>query len=352
MVRFTLLTLANLVLGLAVVPASAQMEQSIIATGPVTELAYPVGGAICERANERARPESVLSTGANTDAGTKGADAKPASRADVSPLPDVRCLVVPSNGAKDNLALLDAGHVAFGLVPSDQVHQAYEGVGLFEGKEPATHLRSVFTLHMKPLTVIARADSGIRFFQDLKGKRIDIGLPGSSEHRIMNQVMDALGWGLEDFSSLSEKGGAEPFTALCDNKIDAMVFTAGHPSSALARASNQCDLMLVTVDGAAINDLVSQTGYFHPATIAGGLYRGSDEDVKTFGVSTTLVTTDQVSDERIYELVKSIFSDFDAFKALHPALAMLEVEDLVKTIGSVPLHPGAARFFREQGWID
>jgi TRAP transporter TAXI family solute receptor len=199
--------------------------------------------------------------------------------------------------------------------------------------------------------VVARADSGIKNFEDLKGKRVNVGKPGSGQRGTMEVLMGALGWQMSDFKLASELKSAEQSKALCDNKIDAFVFTVGHPSGSIKEATTSCDSVLVNVTGPEVEKLVADNSYYRIATIPAGMYRGTDEDVKTFGVGATFVSSAKVPEDVIYVVAKSVFENFEDFKKLHPAFAVLKKEEMVKDGLSAPLHDGAAKYYKEAGLI-
>jgi TRAP transporter TAXI family solute receptor len=209
----------------------------------------------------------------------------------------------------------------------------------------------VFSVHPEPFTVVARADAGIKTFDDLKGKRVNIGNPGSGQRATMEVVMKAKGWTTDDFALASELKSAEQSQALCDNKIDAMVFTVGHPSGSIQEATTSCPAVIVAVEGPEIDKIVEEHPYYRKAVIPGGMYAGNDQDVHTFGVGATLVTSDAVPEEVIYEVVKAVFENFDDFKKLHPAFAHLKQEQMIKDGLSAPLHAGAVKYYKEKGWM-
>jgi TRAP transporter TAXI family solute receptor len=213
-------------------------------------------------------------------------------------------------------------------------------------------LRAVFSVHPEPFTVVARTDSGIKNFADLKGKRVNIGNPGSGQRGTMEVVMGKMGWTKDDFKLASELKPAEQSQALCDNKVDAIIYTVGHPNGSIKEATTSCDAILVNVTGPEIDALVSENDYYRTAVIPGGMYRGSDEDTMTFGVGATFVSSTNVPENTIYVVVKAVFENFDDFKKLHPAFANLKKEEMVKDGLSAPLHDGAAKYYKEVGLID
>ena len=238
-----------------------------------------------------------------------------------------------------------------GVAQSDWQYHAYNGTDKFAEKGPNKDLRAVFSVHPEPFTVVARADAGIKNFEDLKGKRVNVGNPGSGQRGTMEVLMEKLGWTMDDFKLASELKPAEQSQALCDNKIDAFVYTVGHPNGSIKEATTSCDAVIVNVTGPAVDALVADNPYYRYATIPGGMYRGTDEDAKTFGVGATFVTSAKVPDNVIYVVVQAVFENFDDFKKLHPAFSVLKKEEMVKDGLSAPLHDGAAKYYKEVGLI-
>jgi hypothetical protein len=261
----------------------------------------------------------------------------------------IRCSAPSTGGSNYNIGQIKAGELDFGVAQSDWQYHAYHGTSKFANKGPFKELRAVFSVHPEPFTVVARADSGIKRFQDLKGKRVNIGNAGSGQRGTMEVVMKAMGWTTDDFALASELKSSEQSKALCDNKIDAMVFTVGHPSGSIKEATTSCDSVLVEVSGPAIDKLVADNSYYRYATIPGGMYRGNPNDTKTFGVGATFVSSTATPPEVVYWVVKSVFENFDTFKKLHPAFANLKKEEMIKDGLSAPLHAGAIKYYKEAG---
>ncbi|MBU2888379.1 MULTISPECIES: TAXI family TRAP transporter solute-binding subunit [Celeribacter] len=306
----------------AMIAGSAMAEEFVtIGTGGVTGVYYPTGGAICRLVNKNRKETGV------------------------------RCSVESTGGSVYNVNTIKEGELEFGVAQSDIQYNAYNGVVQFEG-EPFEDLRAVFSVHPEPFTVVARADSGVKVFEDLKGKRMNIGNPGSGQRATMEVVMEKLGWTSDDFALATELKPSEQSAALCDNQIDAMVYTVGHPSGSIQEATTACDSVLVEVAGPAIDELVADNPYYRTATIPGGMYRGNDEDVHTFGVGATIVTSADVSEDAVYAVVSAVFENFEDFKGLHPAFANLTPEEMIKDGLSAPLHPGAVKYYKEKGWME
>ena len=261
----------------------------------------------------------------------------------------IRCSVESTGGSVYNLNAIRAGELDMGVAQSDWQYHAYHGTSKFAEAGPNKDLRAVFSVHPEPFTVVARADSGIKTFTDLKGKRVNIGNPGSGQRGTMEELMGALGWTKDVFKLASELKPDEHSKALCDNKIDAFVYTVGHPTGNIQEAAASCDVVLVDVSGPVVDKLVKDNSYYRYATIPGGMYRGTDTDTKTFGVGATFVSSATVPDEIIYNVVKAVFENFDDFKKLHPAFAILKKEEMIKDGLSAPLHDGAVKYYKEAG---
>jgi TRAP transporter TAXI family solute receptor len=306
-------------LGLSAIGTANANSFITIGTGGVTGVYYPTGGAICRLVNKNRKEHGI------------------------------RCSVESTGGSVYNLNTIRAGELDMGVAQSDWQYHAYNGTSKFADQGANKDLRAVFSVHPEPFTVVARKDSGIKSFDDLKGKRVNIGNPGSGQRGTMEVVMAAKGWSKDDFSLVSELKAAEQSQALCDNKIDAMVYVVGHPNGSIKEATTSCDTVLVAVDGPAIQKLISDNSYYRTATIPGGMYAGSADDVMTFGVGATFVSSTNTPSDTVYQVVKAVFENFDSFRKLHPAFANLKKEEMAKDGLSAPVHDGAARYYKEAG---
>ncbi len=316
-----LMVLAVAVTFVSVPEAKAENKFVTIGTGGVTGVYYPTGGAICRLVNKTRKEHGI------------------------------RCSVESTGGSVYNLNTIRAGELDMGVAQSDWQYHAYHGTSKFKNQGPNKDLRAVFSVHPEPFTVVARKDSGIKNFMDLKGKRVNIGNPGSGQRGTMEVLMSALGWTKADFKLASELKSSEQSKALCDNKIDAIVFTVGHPSGSIKEATTSCDSVMVTVDGPAVDKLVNDNDYYRTATIPGGMYRGTPTDTKTFGVGATFVSSAKVPEDVIYNVVKAVFENFNDFKKLHPAFANLKKAEMIKDGLSAPLHKGAIKYYKEAGLL-
>lgn len=316
--KFALVLIAVVLVFIGVAEVQATRYVTI-GTGGVTGVYYPTGGAICRQVN-KSRKEHGL-----------------------------RCSVESTGGSVYNLNTIAAGELDMGIAQSDWQYHSYHGTSQFITRGADKDLRAIFSIHPEPFTVVARADAGIKNFTDLKGKRVNIGNPGSGQRATMEVLLGALGWTMDDFALVSELKSSEQSQALCDNEIDAMVFTVGHPSGSIRDATTLCDSVLVNVTGPVVDKLVADNDYYRTITIPAGMYRGTDSDTRTFGVGATLVASAELSEEVVYHLVKAVFENFDEFKKLHPALLVLKKEEMIKDGLSAPLHRGAIKYFKEVG---
>lgn len=307
----------------AVPQAQAQQPTFItIGTGAVTGVYYPTGGAIC-RMMARTRADH-----------------------------GIRCGAESTGGSVFNVNAIRNGELEFGVAQSDVQFNAYNGEGSLKEQGPNPKLRSVFSIHPEPFTVVARKDANIKTFEDLKGKRVNVGNPGSGQRATMEVLMDKMGWTMNDFALMSELQANEQSQALCDNNIDAMVYVVGHPNGSIKEATTACDSVIVAVDNDSVKALVEEKPFYRTATIPAGMYRGTDADTNTFGVGATLVTSADVPDEVVYALTKSVFENMDQFRSLHPAFANLDPKQMANDGLSAPLHPGAEKYFREAGLLN
>ncbi|MBS0124048.1 TAXI family TRAP transporter solute-binding subunit [Thetidibacter halocola] len=299
---------------------AAQERFITIGTGGQTGVYYVVGQSICRLVN-RGTAEHNL-----------------------------KCTAPSTGGSIANINAIKAGDMDMGVAQSDWQYHAYNGSSQFEG-DKFDNLRAVFSVHGEPFTVVARADSGVTTFDDLFGKRVNVGNPGSGQRATMDVVLEAMGKTSDDFALASELKPAEQSAALGDNKVDAIIYTVGHPNGSIQEATSTVDARLVSVTGEAIDKLVADNPYYAKAIIPGGLYAGNDADTETFGVKATFVTSADVPEDVVYTVVKAVFDNFDRFKGLHPAFATLQEADMISAGLSAPLHPGAEKYYRERGWI-
>ena len=301
-------------------PAFAQQKFVTIGTGGVTGVYYAAGGAICRLVNK--------------DRAKHG----------------IRCSVESTGGSVFNVNTIKAGELDLGFTQSDVQYNATKGLGQFKDG-PWADQRAVFSVHPEPFTVLARKEANIKAFTDFKGKRFNVGNPGSGTRASMEELLAAMGWKLTDFALASELKADEHGPALCDGKIDGFFYGVGHPSANIQDPTTSCGAKLVSLTGPAVDKLIKEKPYYAKAVIPGGLYPNNPEPTNTYGVLATVVASAKTPPETVYQVVKAVFDNFEEFKKLHPALANLSPQNMVKDGLSAPLHEGAARYYKEKGWL-
>lgn len=304
---------------LAQVPAVAQDRFITIGTGGVTGVYYAVGGAICRLVNkDKAKTH-------------------------------LRCSVESTGGSAYNVNTIKAGELDFGMAQSDVQYQGYKGTGSF--KAPFGDMRAVFSVHPEPFTLVARKDANVRALADFKGKRLNVGNPGSGTRAALDELFQAVGMKTGELSLAAELKADEHGAALCDNKIDGFFYGVGHPSANIQDPTTACGAQLVPITGPAIDALVKKYSYLGYATIPGGMYANNPQPTNTYGVLATMVTSSKVPADTVYAVTRAVFENFEEFKKLHPAFANLDPKTMVSSGLSAPLHEGALRYYREKGWM-
>lgn len=247
-------------LGAASFPAQAEDQFLTIGTAGVTGIYYAVGGGICRLVNQNRDEHGI------------------------------RCSVESTGGSVYNLRTIREGELDMGVVQSDWQFHAVNGTDLFADDGPDGELRALFSLHPDTVIIAARTDRDIATLDDLKGKTVNLGNLGSGTRATADVLVEALGWSEDDFQLITELKSAEQSQALCDGNIDAFLMVAGNPVANVLEAATTCDITIIPVVGDAVDALVASKPYYGPVTIPGGLYRGVDEDVPSYGLSATFVT--------------------------------------------------------------
>lgn len=261
----------------------------------------------------------------------------------------IRASVESTGGSVFNTNAVLAGDMQFGLVQSDRQYQAVNGIAEWAEKGPQPKLRSVFSLHPEILTLVAAEDAGIKSLGDLKGHAVNIGNPGSGQRKNSVDALNALGLTLSDIKPV-EVRAIESSALLQSGAIDAFFYTVGHPSQAIKEATEgKRKVRIVPIGG--VGALFAKYPYYVPGTIETTLYQGAannGEEVQSFGVKATLVTSSDVADAVVYAVTREVFENLDVFRAQHPALRGLTREGMLQGL-SAPIHPGAMAYYRQAG---
>jgi len=319
----TALATAGLLLGATLSSSTMAMEKQFVSigTGGVTGVYYPTGGAICRLVNKNRKKTGI------------------------------RCSVESTGGSVFNINAIRQGELEMGVAQSDWQYHAMKGTSKFKDAGPFEKLRAVFSVHAEPATLVVRADSGIKEFADLKGKRVNVGQPGSGTVATYDVIAEAYGQKRSDLKLAAELKSSEMGQALCDNKIDAYFILVGHPAGLIKETTTTCDARIANIHGEAVTKLVDENSFYRYASVPAGMYTGNDTAAKTMGVGATFVTSSDVGEDVIYEVVKAVFENFDDFRKLHPAFKNLKKTEMVSASLSAPLHAGAAKYYKEAGLI-
>jgi len=291
-----------------------------IGTGGVTGVYYPTGGAISRMLNKKSNEYKI------------------------------RVTVESTAGSVYNINAVMGGDLEFGIAQSDRQYQAYHGTAEWRKKGPQKNLRSVFSIHPESITLVATEKSGIRKMMDIKGKKINLGNPGSGHLQNSKDAISA-------FSITESSINAEYIKAveapglLQDERIDAFFYTVGHPSGSIKEAtSGRIRVHLIDIRGKGVDALIKKYPYYTKALIPKSMYPNAlnSSDIVTFGVKGTLVTSVETDDNIVYAITKEVFDNFDEFKGLHPSYQVLTKISMLKGL-SAPIHNGALKYYREKG---
>ncbi len=308
--------------GFALAAGSASAVEFItIGTGGVTGVYYPTGQSICRLVNKGKKSHGV------------------------------RCSAESTGGSVYNINTIRAGELDMGVAQSDWQYHSYNGTSKFKDQGPYKELRAVFSVHAEPVSIVARNDSGIKNVADLKGMRVNIGNPGSGTEATWGVMWGAMGMQNSDLKLTAQMKSAETPSALCDNKIDAFFWLVGNPSALNKEAATTCDVTFANLEHPAIAKLIADNPFYRWATIPGGMYRGNPNDIKTFGVGATFVSSTRTAENTVYQVVKAVFGNFKQFKKMHPAFGNLKESEMIKDALSAPLHGGAVKYYKERGWM-
>ena len=262
---------------------------------------------------------------------------------------NIRCSAPSSAGSTYNIAQITEGEFDFGVSQSDWQYHSFNGTS-----DKVTHnadLRAVFSVHPEPYQLIAAKGSGISSWTDLKGKKFNMGNPGSGQRATTELLMERYKTPKDFFGLVTEMTSSEHSKALCDGKIDAYGYVVGIPNSGVAVATEGCGAYIVNLSTDVEKGLISEFPFYGPVNIPKGAYSSTTEPVTTFGGYATIVSSAKVPEDVVYEVVRAVFENLDDFKALHPAYAILTPEGMIKNGLSAPLHPGAVKYYKEKGWM-
>ena len=308
--------------------AQAQGKRFIsIGTGGPTGVYFVVGNSICRMVHQEA-----------AEGRSKGRKH------------GIRCSAPSTAGSTYNINNIKEGEFDFGVAQSDWQFHAFNGSSKYEGNK-FDKLRAVFSIHPEPLHIIVGGKTGIMGWDDLKGKRVNIGNPGSGQRGTTDFLLQEHGVDKSYFKLATELTSTEQSKALCDGKIDAYIYTVGVPNAGVSVATDGCGAKIVDFTTSVAKGLVDARPYYAWATIPSGTYKTTDKDVTTFGVMATFVSSTDVPADVVYEVTRAVFENLDDFRNLHPAFRNLDPKLMIKNGLSAPIHDGAAKYYKEKGWM-
>lgn len=294
-----------------------KLTHLLLGTGSVRGVYFPIGGVICRLVNRH----------------------KAAHR--------IRCSLESTGGSIYNLRQLRDDKFDLAFAQSDWQYHAYNGSSTFADNGPDTALRAVFALEADPLALLVNKDSTIASVNDLEAKTVSFGYTRSLQHRIMNDLVAAKGWTNKNFKEVRPMSDKRQITQLCEGLIDSALMITSSLDDNLKLVPQGCDLKMVSITDPAINPLIADKPYYRTGTVQKGRYLNSTEDIKSFGLGATFVAHESTSPKAIYNVVKEVVENFRDFKSLHPSLETLDKRELPYAGISIPLHPGAERYFKE-----
>ena len=301
----------------AAAPAQAGATTHLImATGGTSGTYYPYGGAVATVFQDKV-------PGASVNVQSTGASA-------------------------ENIRLIAAGDADIAIVQNDVMNYAFNGTETFEGKKE-DNFAAMATLYAEVCQIIVDADAGITSVADLKGKRVSVGDVGSGVEANAKQILGAFGITFDDIQA-EHLGFGPSADAMKDKKIDAFFVTAGAPTTAVLELATTNAISVLPIEGAELDGLMSEYGFYTKYTIPAGTYKGVDADVNTLAIKATFIVRKELDEALVYDLTKALFENIDTIAAAHAKGAELNVNDAVQGI-SVPFHPGAEKYFKEVGAI-
>ncbi|KJV68844.1 TAXI family TRAP transporter solute-binding subunit [Candidatus Neoehrlichia procyonis] len=295
-------------------------EFVLIGTGSMTGVYYPVGSNVC----------------------------KFASYSNKQSLKKIICSISSTTGSIYNLNSMRMNNMDVGIVQSDLEYYAYNGLNLYKKMPPMKNLRLLASLHREYFTLVTRRDSGIHSVNDIKGKKVNIGAPGSGIKVMMLKLFKEKGWSKKDFSVISELKASEQVQALCDGKVDVIADLVGHPNAAMQEAVVTCDAIFIPLDDELISKFNVKYPYYQKSIISGAIYKNDPQDIQTLAVRASLLATTNLSDDIAYLIVKYIALHLSDFQRLSGALKNLTISDLSQS-SSAPIHKGAEKYYKEIG---
>jgi uncharacterized protein len=320
----------------------ATLLRRVCRTAAVVALGAAAWSAACRPAPPEGRPRTRL----RFTSGTPGAGFYPLGEALAREyervLSSLDVEVHESEGSVSNLDAIQGGAADVGLAYADVAYMAF--LGRLEGRPKFDKLRGMAVLHRTPLHVVVRAGSSIRTMGDLRGRRVATGRLGSGSALTAGLVLKAFGLDTRDVHAESLLYN-EAAARLVKGDVDALLVVGTQPLEAVA-AATRAGARLLPLDGAAVEGLRHAYPFFIRASIPAGTYPGQQTAIRTIGVESLLVCRADLSEKLVHDLTQRLFEILPTLPALQATVGVIDLERAPAT--PIPLHPGAARYYRER----
>lgn len=287
-----------------------------IATGGTGGAYFPIGAGLADIINKKL-------TGYNASA-------------EVTAASKVNCIMV--NDGKSDIA----------LVLGDTLSYGYKGEKLGGFSKPLTNLRVIANIYANTIQIVARKDSGVTKLADLKGKKVSVGAPGSGTEINARQIFAAAKMSYHDFGRTDYLSFSESADQMKNRAIDVTLMSSGLPNPGIMDIATSQEITIVPIEGHLLQVLDKETPFFVPAVIPKGTYKGQDHDVSSVGIPNFLIVRGDLDENTVYEITKAMFENLDRLVQAHAAAKGIKLENAAKGL-PVPLHPGAAKYYREKG---
>lgn len=258
---------------------------------------------------------------------------------------DIQADAVSSNATADNIVDLSAGEAEIAMVQTDVMSDAVDGINSFEDEEKVENLQAIGSLYPETIQIVTTEDMGIDSIEDLEGKKVSMGAPGSGTYVNAEQILDLYGISIDDIES-SDLDFEESIDDIQDGNIDAAFVTAGTPTGAVEELGATEDVKLLSVDEDKADELIDEYPFYTKETIDADTYDSIDDDVDTVAVLAMLVARDDISEDTIYEVTKAIYDHTDDMS--HDKAKQISTDTALEGI-DIDLHPGAEKYFDEEG---
>lgn len=263
-------------------------------------------------------------------------------------IPGAKVQVQSTKASAENLNLLQGGRGEIGFSLADAVSDAWKGNAEAGFAKPLDHLRAVASVYPNYIQIVALADANIKSLADLKGKRISVGAPRSGTEINARAILKAAGLSYSDFSKVEYLPFGESVELMKNRQIDVTLQSAGLGVAALRDLSSAVKVNFVPIPA----EVVAKVGdaAYRPALIPSHTYDGQDADVTTVAINNLLITNDKVPTDVVYEMTRGIFENLERLGTSHAAARQIKLENAIQGL-PLPLHPGAEKYYREQGLI-